>query len=114
MSVIVTVSQLEARLPELLDRVVETGETYIVQRNGKDYAVLVGAREWKRRTVGKWLDALGPMYRLVPEKQARAEELLAKKKRVALSAAERRELDALLRECDAIMLRRAKAIDARS
>jgi prevent-host-death family protein len=113
MSVKVTLNQLEQQLPELLHRAVETGETYVVQRDGKDYAVLVSAREWKRRTVGKWLDALGPMYRLAPEKQARAEELLAKKKRAALSTAERRQLDALLHECDAIMLRRAKAIDAR-
>jgi prevent-host-death family protein len=80
MSVKVTLSQLEQRLPELLDRAVKTGEPYMVQRDGKDYAVLVSAREWKRRTLGKRLDALGAKYRLAPDKQARAEELLAKKR----------------------------------
>jgi prevent-host-death family protein len=112
MSVKVTLGQLEQQLPELLDQAVKTGETYIVQRNGKDYAVLVSAREWKKRSVGKRLDGLGSGYRLPPDKQARAEALLVKKKRAALSRAERRELDSLLRECDAIMLRRTKAIDA--
>jgi hypothetical protein len=58
--------------------------------------------------VGAKLDALGPEYRLSPEKQARAEELLAKEG--ALDRAERRELGVLLRECDEIMLRRAETL----
>jgi prevent-host-death family protein len=130
MSVKVTVGQLRKRLAELLDRTVESGEECIIQRDGEDYAVLVSAREWERRTqevgrthraaatpqaqerrqdIGRELDALGPEYRLSPEKQTRAEELLSRKERLTLS--ERGELDALLRECDAIMLRRAEALD---
>jgi antitoxin (DNA-binding transcriptional repressor) of toxin-antitoxin stability system len=61
------------------------------------------------REIGAKLDALGPEYRLPPEKQARAEELLAKGG--DLDRAERRELRALLRESDAIMLRRAEALE---
>jgi hypothetical protein len=60
------------------------------------------------RDVGRALDALGPEYRLSPRKQARAEELLARKEQ--LTRAERDELEALLRESDAIMLRRAEAL----
>lgn len=61
------------------------------------------------REIGAKLDALGPGYRLSPRKQARAEELLAKEG--DLDRAERRELRALLRESDAIMLRRAEALE---
>lgn len=111
MSVKVTVRQLQDQLPDLLDRAVETGEEFIVERNGKDYAVIVSARQWKRRTVGKRLDTLGFTYRLAPRKQARTEELLARKKERRLSRAQSRELNVLLRECDAIMLRRADAMD---
>jgi hypothetical protein len=66
-------------------------------------------QERRLREIGAKLDALGPEYRLSPEKQARAEELLSKGN--TLSRAERRELRALLRECDAIMLRRAETLD---
>jgi prevent-host-death family protein len=111
MSVKLSLRQFQDRLPELLDQVVNTGEEYVVQRDGKDYAVLVSARNWRRRTVAERLDRLGPGYRLSREKQARAETLLAKNKRRSLSPAERRELKALLQESDAIMLRRAAALD---
>jgi hypothetical protein len=63
------------------------------------------------RAIGEQLDALGPEYRLSPEKQARAEELLEKKKGGLLDQAERRGLNAILREADEIMLRRAEALD---
>ena len=111
MSVKVTVRQLQEKLPELLDRAVESGEECIVQRNGKDYAVVVSVREWRRRSLGRRLDTLGPAYRLPKRKQSRAEQLLGKNQLGALTPAERRELDALLRECDAVMLRRAAAMD---
>jgi prevent-host-death family protein len=133
MTVRITVHQLQEQLPELLDRAVESGEECIIERDGEEYAVLVGAREWRRRhpatvtsraasagrreqsdqdrrlrEIGAKLDALGPEYRLSPEKQARAEEFLAKEG--GLTRAERRELRALLRACDEIMLRRAEAL----
>ena|SRR5438128_6711312 len=111
MSVKVSVRQFQDRLLELLDQVVKTGEEYVVQRDGKDCAVLVSAQHWRRRTVAVRLDGLGPEYRLSREKQARAETLLAKNKRRTLSPAEWRELKALLEECDAVMLRRAEALD---
>ena len=111
MSVKVTIRELQEGLPEMLDRAVETGEEYIVERNGRDYAVIVSASEWKRRTLGRRLDALGPAYRLSRAKQSRAEELLARRKSNRLSRAERLELSDLLRECDTIMMRRAEAMD---
>lgn len=111
MSLKVTVRQLQDQLPELLDRAVENGEECIVQRNGKDYAVIVSVREWRRRRVGRRLDSLGPAYRLSGAKQARADQLLAKNQQERLSRAERRELDGLLHECDAVMLRRGIALD---
>jgi prevent-host-death family protein len=130
MSVRVSLHQAQEQLTELLDRAVESGEEFIIERDGQDYAVLVSAQEWqrhrgaidrtspasgrtpaedRRHEIGRQLDALGPEYRLAADKQARAEDLLSRK--ADLTQAERRELDALLKECDAIMLRRAKALD---
>ena len=130
MSFKVTVRQLQEQLSELLDRAVSHGEECIIERDGEEYAVLVGAREWqrarsgnpqptgsasspaakrRRREIGRRLDALGPEYRASPEEQARAEELLARKE--DLTPAERAELDLLLREFDEIMLRRAEALE---
>jgi antitoxin (DNA-binding transcriptional repressor) of toxin-antitoxin stability system len=129
MSIRVSIDQLQERLPDLLTRAAESGEECIIQRDGKDYAVLVSARAWKRqrrvqmsamdapveaqerlrREVGQWLDAMGPEYRLSIEQQARMEELLARKQ--VLSDTERAELEALLQEGEAIMLRRAGALD---
>jgi prevent-host-death family protein len=130
MSVRVSLDELQEQLPELLDRAVERGEECIVQREGEDYAVIIGVREWRRRTaqephtsalasaqeearsqeIGQRLDALGPAYRLSSEKQARLEELLARRERESLTAAERREVEALAAESDEIMLRRAQAL----
>lgn len=137
MSVRITIDQLQEQLPELLNRAAQSGETYVIERDGEECAVLVGAREWRARNpepgqgdpspsgnededdqerrlleIGAKLDALGPEYRLSPAKQARAEELLSRKS--SLNRAESRELSALLRESDAIMLRRAEAISSRA
>jgi prevent-host-death family protein len=100
---------LQEQLPGLLDHAAESEDPVLVQRQGKDDVVIVSARQWKRLLTGKRLDSLGPAFRLSAKKQKRAEELLAKKTR--LSRAERGELDALLRECDNIMVRRAGALD---
>jgi prevent-host-death family protein len=107
----VTLNQLQDRLPELLDQVVKTGEEYVVQRNGKDYAVVVSARQWRRRNAALRLDLLGSKYRLSRPKQSRVEDLLEANQKRPLSQAEGRELEGLLRECDAIMLRRAQALE---
>ena len=107
----VTVHQLQEQLPTLLEQTVQSGEACIVQRQGKDYAVLVSARVWRQRTLGRRIDALGSAYRLAKEKQERVEILLAKQKERRLTSAEQRELTTLLQECDAIMLRRAEALD---
>jgi prevent-host-death family protein len=112
MSVKISLQQLHDQLSDLLDVAVETGEEYVVQRNGKDYAVIVSMQEWRRRTLGKRLDALGPTHRLSHDKQARAEELLAANEGGNLSSVERRELKTLLRECDAILTRRGKALES--
>jgi len=111
MSVKVTFHQLQDQLTELLDQVVKNGDECVVQRDGKDCAVIVNIRQWRRRAIGQRLDALGPAYRLSGEKQARAEHLLAAKTRRSLLAKERQELKSLLREGDAILLRRAAAMD---
>ena len=111
MSVKVSVLDLQGQASELVDAVVKTGEEVVVQRDGKDCVVLVSVQQWRQRKVGQRLDAQGPAYRLSKPKQARAEHLLAQQKQRVLTAAERRELKALLRECDSIMLRRAAALD---
>jgi len=111
MSVKVSLDQLHDRLPEVLDLVTRNAEEYVVQRDGKDWAVIVSVRQWRRLNAGKRLDALGPAYRLSPKKQGRMEELLEYKQQRTLTPTERQELQALLRECDGIMRRRAAKLD---
>src|SRR5947209_20563155 len=111
MSVRVSLQELEQQLPTLLHMVAKDGKECVVQRNGEDYAVIISVQQWRRRTVGRHLDALGPSLRLDDAKQARTEQLLATKKSRLLTAAERRELRALLRECDAVLRRRTAALD---
>jgi prevent-host-death family protein len=111
MSVKISAHEVQSRFSEMLDDVVKSGEEVIVQRNGKDCAVLVSLETWRRGKLKKRLDAFGPGYRLSPAKQARAEELLARNQDRMLTAKERRELADLLRECESIMTRRGKALD---
>lgn len=111
MSVKVTVRQVQEQLPELMQRAVETGEACVVQRDGRDYAVIVGVREWKRRRIGISLDALGPAVRLTKIQQHRTEVLLAESQQRRLTRAEQRELDALLHQSEQVLLRRTAALD---
>jgi prevent-host-death family protein len=107
----VSVNQLQERLPELLDRAVESNDVCLIERDGQPYAVLVSISEWRRQTVGQKLDALGASYRVTASEQRRTEELLAKQQTSRLTRAEQRELKELLRISDEIMLRRAKALE---
>lgn len=108
MNVTVSVNQLEKNLPEILNRTVTDDDICVIERNGENIAVIVSLREWKRRTVGEQLDALGNDYKLSTDKQRRTEKLLSKEH---LNRTEEAELEALLREADDILLRRAEALD---
>ena len=110
MSMRVTVSELREHLPDILDRAVKDDQPCMIERSGETYAVIVSARQWRRHTIGKQLDALGPEYRLAKEKQTRAEELLGESNHRRLPREERRELNALLRDAERVMLRRAEAM----
>ena len=107
MSLKVNVRQLQEQLPEVLERTVEAGDVCVIERNGQPYAVLVSIREWRRRTVGKRLDALGPQYRLSAPQQKRTEELPVQQSTRRLTRAEQRELQTLLQASEAILLARA-------
>ena len=109
MSVRVTERQLQERLTDLLNQA-ETGEECIVRRRGRDSVVLVSAADWNERRLGKRIDSLGSEYRLAEEKQSRLETLMRKNSNGRLTVTERREFDELLKEGDAIMLRRASAL----
>ena len=111
MSAKLPIRELPERVLQILDRAIRTGQECVVERNGKDYAVIVSARAWRRRTVGRLLDKQGPGLRLDSAKQLRAEQLLAKQKAHRLTRVERRSLNNLLRECDALIRRRADAMD---
>lgn len=111
MSVKVSLQKAQKDLPELLDQLARTDEEFVVQRDGKDCAVIVSARQWRRRRLAERLDALSSGLRLSKDQQARTERLLSVKKRRTLTAAERRELKGLLQECDAVMMRRATAME---
>jgi len=110
MSFKVSIKQLQDRLPEVLDRVAQGNEEYVVERDGKDCAVLVSIKNWRRRDVARRLDALGASYRFPRAKQARMEALLAARGQRTLTPAERREFSHLQRECDEILARRAEAL----
>ncbi len=114
MSTRISVKQVESDLSALLDQVSRTGEEFVVQREGKDCAVIVSARQWRRRNAARQLDATESAGRLPKIHQQRVEVLLEAKKKRTLTSAERQELKDLLRESDAVMLRRAKALDASS
>ena len=111
MNVKLTVRQVQEQLPELLQRAVEAGEECVVQRDGHDYAVIVGVREWKRRRIGARLDSLGSAFRLTKSQQQRTEVLLAESQQRRLTRTERRELDALLQVSEEVLLRRTAALD---
>jgi prevent-host-death family protein len=110
MSLKVTIRQLQNNLPEILNRAVRNESVHIVEGNGQDVAVIISAREWRRLLIGRQLDALGADYRLSKDKQRRTEELLSKSKQTRLTRQEQQELNALLREADAILLRRATVL----
>ncbi|MEK7833619.1 MAG: type II toxin-antitoxin system Phd/YefM family antitoxin [Acidobacteriota bacterium] len=110
MSLKVSVNQLQNRLPELLDRAVESNDVCLIERNGQPYAVLVSIGEWRRQTIGKKLDAFGASFQLQTSDQLRTEELLARQQSTSLTRAEQRELKELLRTSEEIMLRRAEAL----
>jgi prevent-host-death family protein len=110
MSLKVNIRQLQEQLPEVLERTVQADDVCVIERNGQPYAVLVSIREWRRRTVGKRLDALGPQYRLSHPQQARTETLLAQQQTRRLTRSEQRELQVLLQASEAVMLARAEAL----
>src|SRR5437868_987495 len=112
MSVKVSLQEAQHDLSGLLNQLAATGEEFIVQHNGKDCAVIVSAKQWRRRKAAEKLDAADAAQRLSGDLQTRAQILLAAKKQRSLTAAERKELAKILKECDAIMTRRAKALDA--
>ena len=112
MSVRTSVRQFRERMDEYLAKAVEDDEPCVLQRNGKNYAVVVSHDEWEMNELGRHLDALGPEYQVSPESQRRAEVLLDQQGRRALSKAERRELDRILKESDQVLLRRAKAMES--
>lgn len=111
MSITVSVRQLQQHLPELLDQTVQADEMCVIERNGAPYAVIVSVRQWRRHTIGKRLDTLGPSYRLTKEQQRRTEALLTREREGILTRAERRELKGLLRISEEVMLRRAQAME---
>jgi antitoxin (DNA-binding transcriptional repressor) of toxin-antitoxin stability system len=111
MSVKVTLGQVQSDLPELLDQLAKTGEVFVVQRGGKDCAVIVSARQWRRRRIAQDLDELGTAPRLAKAHQKRAEQLLAAKANRSLTAAERRELKNLLRKSAEVLSQRVRALD---
>ena len=112
MSVQATVRQFRERLDEYLTQAVEGDEPCVLRRNGRNYAVVLSHEEWESIELGRRLDALGPEYRVSPESQRRAEELLEEQGRRRLTKAERRELTRILNESDQVMLRRAKAMES--
>jgi prevent-host-death family protein len=110
MSLKVNVRQLQEQLPDVLARTVEANDVCVIERNGQPYAVLVSIREWRRQTIGKRLDRLGPQYRISAAQQKRTEELLAQQNTRRLTRTEHRELQSLLQASEAILLARAEAL----
>jgi prevent-host-death family protein len=110
MIVKVDMKHLQERLSDVLDQAADSENPLLIQRQGKNDVVIVSARHWRRLAAGKRVDDLGPSFRFPAAKQRRAEHLLGLKKLGQLTAAQRRELQRLLKESDDIMLRRAEAL----
>lgn len=110
MSVRIAIKELQESLPDVVDRAAQGDEEFIIERNGRECAVLVSAQAWRRRTIGQRMDKRGKSFRVSSDRQARAEKLLSKGKE-QLSTAEQNELDSILAEADDVMLRRSKALD---
>lgn len=111
MSVQASSRDVKARFEDYLTKVVEEGEPCVVQREGKNYAVLVSHDEWERREFGRHLDGMGDEYRVPPEIQRRAAELLTAQGQRRLNADERREVQQLRKVFDRVMLRRSQAME---
>ncbi len=58
MSVLASSREVKAEFDDYLTKVVEDGEPCVVQRERKNYAVLVSHNDWQRRELGRHLDAL--------------------------------------------------------
>jgi PHD/YefM family antitoxin component YafN of YafNO toxin-antitoxin module len=72
MSMKVTVSELRKRLPpDILDQAVKDDLPCMIERGGETYAVIVSARQWRRHTIGRRLDALSAQNTNSPKRSRR-------------------------------------------
>ena len=133
MSTTLSVQEAQEQLPELVARAVKDAEPCYIRRNGRTVAVLVSAREWRRREQGngdahtasvkeqerrvrayqKKMKQLGPEYWLPSDQQARLKELIEKEDfGEPLTRTERKELRQLLTRAEQLMVKRAAAMQA--
>ena len=110
MSVRVSLRKLEQQLPALLERVAKDGEECVVQRNGKDYAVIIGVQQWRRRTVGRRLDALSRAAARPGQAGAGGASACGQGE-PASDRGRAARAGALLRESEAILRRRSAALN---
>jgi prevent-host-death family protein len=126
MRTIVATSEAKNQFSKLIQRVAENGEQFIVEHKGRPVAVIIGIEDFKRlghlekdaapedaqeEKVQRLARRLGSRYQLPKKKQQRLFELIDRQEKGALSAVERKALHRLLKECDELMLKRARALD---
>jgi prevent-host-death family protein len=126
-----SIQEAQAQLPHLVEQAARGAEPCYIRQNGKNVAVLVSLRCWRRRQPGKGrrssttaqalslrayrkkLSQLGREYWLDPEEQARLRELVEKEDEGAiLTIGERRELRGLVKRHERLLLKRAAALQA--
>jgi len=123
---VVAASEAKSQFSKLIQRAAENGDQFIVEQKGRPLAVIIGIDDFKRlghlekdaapedaqeEKVQRLARRLGSRYQLPKKKQQQLFELMDKQEKGALSAIERKALHRLLKECDELMLKRARALD---
>lgn len=129
MSSKVTIRKAQDHLSDLLARAEQSGERFVVERNGKPVGAIVSiadlhqverlgagngstARPKTRAEREKLARKLGRRFTLPPDKSRRLRELIEREDDEArLTVEEKRELKRLLKEHEELVVKRAQALD---
>lgn len=127
----VTIRKAQDHLSDLLARAEQSGERFVVERNGKPVGAIVSVADLKcvERLAGKangrqakpetveqrarrLAKALGRRHTLPPDKSRRLRDLIEREDaEESMTVSEKRELKHLLREHEQLVIKRAQALD---
>jgi prevent-host-death family protein len=126
MTTVIAVNEARSQFSKLVQRAAENGERFVVERKGRPVAAIISIKDLERldhpeeniiesdaqEEKVRWLaKQLGARHQLPKRKQERLSQLIDKQEKEALSAEEKKELHRLLKQCDRVMLKRARTLD---